>query len=255
MKVKFIILISFVFLHSFKALSQDTTELFFVEVEPFSHENWRTPLTDSVIDISKNVYHTQQLGEQVWMIENLSAVKFNDGTKIEVVEDSATWVNCAKPAVYYLEEFNRYYYNYYVVESEKNVCPTGWKLPDSLDIQLLERHVNQANNDFGKTTWGPKNDTVYIYSDGTHWTDLPMNGLSFSDQPYGYVNGIRGKHQDGIHGYWWVTNSKNIMVAYQDEMRKGLGVDGIHLDEIKMLNFNSSGFQVTHGLNIRCLQE
>lgn len=105
-----------------------------------------------VTDIEGNKYHTVQIGEQVWMAENLRATKFNDGEEIEL---SLSYDRTVTPLYSWspgevLDEFLPYdekagmKYNYYAIEKKK-LCPTGWHLPSVEEWDILIEYL--INND------------------------------------------------------------------------------------------------------------
>ena len=90
-------------------------------------------------------YGTIQIGEQVWMSENLKATLYNDGTEILHVTDSAAWSNNTGPACCWPDNDPQNkdrgaLYNYYVVETQK-LCPAGWHVPSAKEWRKLEYYL------------------------------------------------------------------------------------------------------------------
>ena len=46
---------------------------------------------NTVTDYDGNVYSTVQIGDQVWMAENLKTTHYSDGSPIQVIEDDSEW--------------------------------------------------------------------------------------------------------------------------------------------------------------------
>jgi uncharacterized protein (TIGR02145 family) len=107
---------------------------------------------DVITDIDSNYYKTVKIGEQWWMAENLKVTKFNDGTPIPNVTDDSEWEALMLdhlPAYCWYNNDPGYkdtyggLYSRGAVESNQNVCPGGWHVPDGTDdclVMLL--HLN-----------------------------------------------------------------------------------------------------------------
>jgi uncharacterized protein (TIGR02145 family) len=103
---------------------------------PSTNEN-----NNTVRDIEGKIYSTVQIGNQRWMAQNLRTSRFNDGTSIPEItlEEPVAWsTNSTGSWSFYNDdsENNSPYgklYNYFVVSSNKNVCPTGWSVPSDSD--------------------------------------------------------------------------------------------------------------------------
>src|ERR1700739_4925069 len=48
---------------------------------------------NTVSDYDGNVYHTIQIGSQIWMLENLIVRHYRNGNSINNVQDSVAWGN------------------------------------------------------------------------------------------------------------------------------------------------------------------
>jgi len=88
----------------------------------------------TVQDIDGNIYPTITSDSITWMAENLRTTRYNDGTKILLIEDRAAWAVLTQPAYCWLyndETKNMEIgalYNWYTVETGK-LCPIGWHVP------------------------------------------------------------------------------------------------------------------------------
>ena len=49
---------------------------------------------DTVTDIDGNVYETVQIGDQLWMAENLKTTHYRDGSEIPTGYSDSEWTFC-----------------------------------------------------------------------------------------------------------------------------------------------------------------
>ena len=106
----------------------------------------------TVRDGSGNPYTTIKVGTQIWLEQNLSTEKYNDGTTIQLAMDASTWNTAAvmlEPCMtWYNDDPSTYQfpygalYNYYAVDSGsnggKNVCPLGYHVPNKAELDTLQ---------------------------------------------------------------------------------------------------------------------
>jgi uncharacterized protein (TIGR02145 family) len=109
----------------------------------------------TVNDAVGNRYNTVKIGTQIWMTQNLQTTKYNDGTAIPLVIDSASWNNLSTPAYCWYNNDSSTYastygalYNWYTVETSK-LCPTGWHLPTDGEWTTLFNYL--VNNGYDIT--------------------------------------------------------------------------------------------------------
>jgi len=108
-----------------------------------------------VTDIDGNVYRTVQIGNQVWMAENLKTTKYPDGTSISYPgADNTAWQNNTTGAyAWYNNDISwkdsyGALYNWHAVNSDKGLCPPGWHVPSDAEwTQLVDYVVSQGYPD------------------------------------------------------------------------------------------------------------
>jgi len=82
-----------------------------------------------------------QIGNQIWANDNLSITKFRNGDDITFVQNNNDWAQLESPA--YCLNNNNYLYNYWVIVDSRNIAPTGWRIPNDNDWNIL---INFANS-------------------------------------------------------------------------------------------------------------
>ena len=105
---------------------------------------------EKLIDIDGNEYQTVQIGNQIWMAENLRVKHFRDGTPILHAPSHEDWLGAsgkfAKSLPAWcsynneLENENKYglLYNYFVIihsNWESNIAPEGWRSAEAMDFE------------------------------------------------------------------------------------------------------------------------
>lgn len=111
---------------------------------------------DPVADIEDNIYKTIQVGDQIWMADNLKTSSLSDRTGIPVVTDAGDWNELTTPGLcWYDNDANANktvygaLYNYYAVTSGK-LCPPGWHVPSMDEWQKFRGILGDTISGGGK---------------------------------------------------------------------------------------------------------
>jgi uncharacterized protein (TIGR02145 family) len=175
-------------------------------------------VTELVVDADGNTYSTVMIGDQLWTVDNLRTTKFNDGTDIPHLSDSAEWANMDTAGYCYYDnatdsQTRRKWgalYNWLAVHSGM-LAPTGWRVPTEADWDTLSAAVNgNAKSLAARTDWESSTAVDDQTGNPAVGNDLTANNSSgFSALP----GGCRSQEADfldkGTKGCWWVGLDKD----------------------------------------------
>jgi uncharacterized protein (TIGR02145 family) len=198
-----------------------------------------TPILNS--DIDGNIYSTVEIGNQVWMAENLRVTRYRDGTAIPNVIENTDWANLTIGArsVYNDNIANDVIYgqlyNWYAVNDSRGLCPVGWHVP-------TDEEWTQLSNFLGINAGGKMKATGIQYwlspNDGatneSGFTGLP-GGFRFLDGRFFSV---------GSDGYWWSSTEDN---NSQNPWFRNLVFDFMGLNRLNDSKRN--------GFSVRCVRD
>lgn len=164
----------------------------------------------TVTDVEGKSYKTIPVGIKVWMAENLKTTKFNDGSAIPLIVNSADWTNIQTPAYCWFDnndslygDIYGVYYNWFAVSTGK-LCPAGWHIPADNEWQLLVDYLGGSNVAGSKVKEAGTNNWVFPNSDAT-------NSSGFTALPAGMRGSLDGTFSgEGNYGGWWSTTETNV---------------------------------------------
>jgi uncharacterized protein (TIGR02145 family) len=197
----------------------------------------------SVTDIDGNTYKTIQIGAQIWMAENLNAITFNDKTPIPFGKDATAWTALSTPGYCWYNYDSVSYgalYNWYVVDaasnSGKNVCPSGWHVPDNTDWTALTTFLGGESIAGGKLK---ETGTQHWYS--TDAASTNETGFTAIGAGYRYNNGVFNNIKR--YSYWWSATKASSVNAYYRNIIYSFD------------NVENSSSNKKSGFSIRCLKD
>ncbi|XOV93207.1 MAG: BspA family leucine-rich repeat surface protein [Bacteroidota bacterium] len=187
------------------------------EIQDLYTEGGYSPPVDIIVsDVDGNNYSGVVIGTQVWMDENLTTTKFNDGTDIIEETVDATWMSLTSPALCWMYNDQATYgptygalYNWYVVETD-NICPSGWHVPSDAEWTTL---IDYAG--------GEANAGNILKEEGTtHW----ISATGATDE-FGFTALPGGDRKDAgafanirYGGYWWSATEADASTAWNRRM-------------------------------------
>ena len=220
----------------------DYSEMFFESIEECEYN-----CNSTVTDIDGNVYETIQIGNQLWMAENLKVTHYNNGDPITYIASEEHWgsMDEGQFAIYNDESINvNIYgnlYNWAVIGDIRGVCPTGWHVPSDDEYTILTNFLGGESVAGGKMKeeglehWDYYNDQITLEA---------TNESGFTGLPSGHRNTNTGDYiYMGFYGYFWSSTENGSDLAWR-----------------RYLFHYSSGiardtFGKPNGFSIRCLRD
>jgi uncharacterized protein (TIGR02145 family) len=185
-------------------------------------------------------FETIQIGDQIWMAENLNVDHYRNGDLILEVKGASEWRSLTNGAWCYYNsasEGDASYgklYNWYTVVDDRGLCPPGWHVPSDKDWKILEKFLGDHNQPGGhlKSSLGWK----YPNTEG-------RNIAGFSAMPGGYRFGNGIYYDLGSYGYWWTNSSFGSNNAWTRKLEYNTS------DIIRSYQMKEMGF------NVRCIKD
>ena len=210
--------------------------------------------SSTISDIDGNSYNTVLIGTQCWTKENLKVTKYNDGTNIPDVTNSASWgaLTTGAGTVYevsgtpesgYVGNYG-YLYNWYAATDVKKICPTGWHIPTDGEwtslIQFIDPAANASVTGTQSTTASSKlKSTSLLWNIGSPGTD----NYGFSALPGGYRSDSGSFFEIRNYAYFWTASQFSSNIAWY----RHLNIYGSNVSRLY------AGKSV--GASVRCLKD
>jgi uncharacterized protein (TIGR02145 family) len=191
-----------------------------------------TPAFGTVIDINGNIYITVNIGNQLWMAENLRSANFANGELITNVSDDSEWINLSNSAWCSYDNIGSNdglygkLYNFYATVDPRGLCPAGWHVPFDEEWTELTDYLGGLGAAGGKmkslTGWfspntGATNESGFsAFPGGYRGVSI---GEFISTCCYAFYWSSSEVDIDPIYGYWRVLNydNDNVTNGYNDK--------------------------------------
>jgi uncharacterized protein (TIGR02145 family) len=203
--------------------------------------------SNNVSDVEGNIYNIIGIGTQVWMAENLKTTRYRNGDLIGTTTSADLDISAEDTSKYQwaydgnegnVDTYGRLY-TWYAATDSRNVCPTGWHVPNDAEWTTLttlmggEDVAGDKLREAGTTHWGVTNTGA---TNETGFTALP-GGLRQFSGAFMYI---------GDDGMWWGSRGDSYWETSTTSYFKSTG-NG---------RKKSGGYNwLNTGFSVRCLKD
>jgi uncharacterized protein (TIGR02145 family)/uncharacterized repeat protein (TIGR02543 family) len=191
-------------------------------------------------DTSGNTYTEVTIGNQIWLVENLKATKYNDGTNIPVMP--AVPHEYLQVAGYYNNSGDVYYSGLSV--STGLLAPKGWHVPTQAEVNELSASVSNSAKALASKGTAPK--TWYLGT-GTEVGANPgtNNSSGFTAVPDGsYFSSIENCHGKA---YFWISDLFS--------SARGMTTGSVYVISYDAAVPGQESFRADYGMSVRCVRD
>ncbi|HCE57342.1 MAG TPA: hypothetical protein DER09_05935 [Prolixibacteraceae bacterium] len=159
----------------------------------------------TVTDIDGNVYHAIQIGNQIWMVENLRTTRYRNGDPIPDITDKTAWQSLTTGGYCWYNNDSKNkpvygaLYNWFTVNDSRKLAPEGWHVPSLQEWTALWDYLGGWEVAGGK-----------LKETGTlHWINPNVgatNEVGFCALPGGFRTELGYFFDIGNYGYWYCTD-------------------------------------------------
>lgn len=198
---------------------------------------------ETIEDYDRNVYNTVIIGDQCWMKENLKTTKYNNGVEIPNLVRDGEWSSDRYGAFCWynnnIENKDSFggLYNWFAINNNNKICPTGWHVPSNNEWIELFRYV--IGDPYCDISQGCSPAAMYL-KNGSSFNDdgRDLFGLNVMSTGIRFVGGGFGDQTR----FWTSTQQDEGMAFYY---RFGSYISGFTQHDI----YKESGFSV------RCVKD
>lgn len=253
-----------------------TFDYYFFDPQNKLHNNNKTLdfITSIIKEITKPIIQKKtiitetQIGTQIWAAENLIVKHFRNGDPIPEVKTEEEWkrkADLGEPAFCYYnndpENEHKYgiLYNYFAVEDERTLAPSGWKVPSYNDWMELQNFVKKNTTGLGvgealkssrqvNTFLGSEYNTLLHPRWEENQNNIGADLYCFGALPGGYRSADGDSFEDiGLKGVWWTTTDD----IYDDfDFCKTVAILSYFTSD---LHFDS--YSKCTGISVRCIKD
>ena len=157
------------------------------------------------------------IGNQIWMTNNLSTTNFRNGDRIYQAVSHEDWAIAGErgePAwcYYFNDSLNHsisgILYNWYAVVDPRGLAPVGWSIPSMKDWEILSFNVGKAIKEYSyeaKYSWKMAPFFIRPADTPDPWLKKWAGGMRSGG---GYFSSL------GESGIWWTTTDNETYASY-----------------------------------------
>ncbi|MBT7827457.1 MAG: hypothetical protein HN600_12750, partial [Bacteroidetes bacterium] len=179
------------------------------------------PTTDSCTDYDGNIYETVQLGDQLWMAENLKVTHYNNGDSIPTGFTNTEWSNLddTETGAFTIYPYDNddasletcdencaevygILYNWYTVDDDRGVCPEGFHVPSDEEWMELEMFFGMSFEDAHDAGYRGTDQGIQLAGNTDLWhSGLLEDNLAFGTSGFDALPGGHRIYYNGYYGY------------------------------------------------------